>query len=59
MTVLTRHNITECFYGHIHGKKGHSCAVKGSLNGINYHLISSDFLQFDPLDITKIVQSDD
>lgn len=59
MNVLHKHNVTECFYGHIHGKKGHACAVKGKLDGINYHLISSDFLQFDPLDITKIVQSDD
>jgi hypothetical protein len=59
MRVLHAHGITECFYGHIHGKKGHACAVKGMLDGINYHLISSDFLQFDPMDITEIVQSDE
>lgn len=59
LSVLKRHNIRQCFYGHIHGKKGHACAVKGELDGINYHLISSDFLQFDPLDITEFVQSDD
>lgn len=59
MAVLHKYGVRECFYGHIHGKKGHSYAVKGMHDGINYHLISSDFLQFDPLDITKIVQSDE
>lgn len=59
MEVLRRHNITEVFYGHIHGRRGHSLAVRGVRNGINYHLISSDYLQFMPLDITKFVQSDE
>ncbi len=59
MRVLHLHNITECFYGHIHGRKGHSCAVKGMYEGINLHLISSDYLQFAPMDITKIVQNDE
>ncbi len=57
LEVLNRHGITEVFYGHIHGRKGHALAVRGERNGINYHLISSDFLQFMPLDITKFVQS--
>ena len=57
MEVLQRHRITEVFYGHIHGKKGHACAFKGERDGINYHLVSSDYLQFDPLDITYLVQS--
>lgn len=56
--VLHRYDVKDCFYGHIHGKKGHSCAVKGLVDGINYHLISSDYLQFMPLDISKFVQSD-
>lgn len=47
LDVLFRHNITECYYGHIHGR---SCeyAVQGERDGINYHLISSDYLKFDP-----------
>ncbi len=55
--VLKRHGITECFYGHIHGKMKHSYAFKGEKDGINYHLVSSDYLQFDPLDISYLVQS--
>lgn len=57
LEVLHRHNIKWCFYGHIHGR-GHEFAINGERDGINYRLISSDFLQFDPMDITKIVQSD-
>ena len=59
LDVLKRHNVKECFYGHIHGKKKHMYAVKGKRDGINYHLVSSDFLQFMPLNITKIVQNDE
>ena len=48
--VLNKYNIDKCYYGHIHGK---SCnfAVKGERDGINYQLISSDYLQFMPLKI--------
>ncbi len=57
LEVLNRHNIKWCFYGHIHGR-GSDYAINGERGGINYRLIASDFLQFDPMDITKIVQSD-
>ncbi len=57
--VLLRHRIKLCFYGHLHGKRAHSNAVTGSYNGVELRLISADYLQFDPLDITKIVQSDE
>lgn len=57
--VLTRHDIKLCFYGHLHGKRAHVNAVTGNYNGVNLRLISADYLQFDPLDITEIVQSDE
>ena len=57
LDVLQNHNIKHCFYGHIHGKSMLS-AVNGNVNGIEYRLISSDFLQFSPLDISYIVQND-
>ena len=55
--VLLRHEIKLCFYGHLHGKRAHTNAVTGSYNGVELRLISADYLQFDPIDITKIVQS--
>ena len=56
LEVLHKYNIEWCFYGHIHGK-GKDYAINGCRDGVNYRLISSDFLQFDPMDISKIVQN--
>lgn len=55
MNVLMKYEIKHCFYGHIHGK-GADNAIIGVKNGIDYKLISSDFLQFVPLDISDIVK---
>ena len=54
--VMEKYGIKRCFYGHIHGN-AKRYAVNGEFDGVIYQLISSDFLKFDPLDITKIVQS--
>lgn len=57
LDVLLKYEITDCFYGHLHS---YACkkATNGRCYGINFHLVSSDYLQFNPLDITKIVQID-
>jgi predicted phosphohydrolase len=55
--VLHKYGIKKCFYGHLHGR-AHAYAINGTRDGVEYRLIASDFLHFDPLDITKIVQSD-
>ncbi|MBQ6634332.1 MAG: metallophosphoesterase [Ruminococcus sp.] len=57
LDVLHKYDIKRCYYGHLHGSS-HRYAINGERDGIEYRLISSDFLQFDPLDITEIVQSD-
>ena len=56
LDVLLKYNIKQCFYGHLHGP---SCAlaVNGTRYGIDFRLISSDYLQFRPLNITEIVQN--
>lgn len=53
MEVLIRHGIKRCFYGHLHGG---SClyAVQGEVDGIDFSLVSADFLQFCPRIIEKI-----
>ncbi|MBR7008351.1 MAG: metallophosphoesterase [Ruminococcus sp.] len=55
--ILHKYNISHCFYGHLHGNT-HAFAINGTRDGITYQLISADFLQFAPMDITKIVQND-
>ena len=57
LDVLHEFKIKRCYYGHLHGKS-HNYAINGQRDGIEYRLISSDFLHFDPLDISEIVQSD-
>lgn len=58
LDVLIKYSIKKCFYGHLHGA---SCnlAINGTRYGIDFRLISSDYLQFMPLNITKIVQDNE
>lgn len=48
LEILYRYKIKECYYGHIHGRSGHSLCVQGIYDDINFHLISGDYLQFIP-----------
>lgn len=51
--VLQEHKIDTCVYGHLHAE-GHRYAVEGNINGIRFHLVSSDFLDFK----LKIIEED-
>jgi len=48
LDVLYKYGIKECYYGHLHGRS-HKNAVCGVRDGICFHLISSDFVQFCPV----------
>ncbi len=50
LEVLHRHGIKRCWYGHIHGKSC-SYAINGVRDGIDFRLISSDYVQFCPIKI--------
>lgn len=45
--LLEKYKVTRCYYGHLHGN---SCrlAAKGIQGGIEYHLVSADYLHFIP-----------
>ena len=45
LDVMKQYNIKRCFYGHLHGKS-HNDAIEGQIDGIEFKLISSDFLNF-------------
>lgn len=47
LEVLWKHHITDCYYGHVHGSS-HRHAINGVRDDVRYHLISGDFLQFQP-----------
>lgn len=48
LDILYRYKIRECFYGHIHGRSAHELCIKNTYDGINFHLISGDYIQFVP-----------
>lgn len=52
MEVLIKQGIKRCFYGHLHGG---SClyAVQEEVDGIDFSLVSADFLQFCPRILEK------
>jgi len=39
--------VKNCWYGHVHSH-GHRLAVQGKVDGINYEMVSADFLDFTP-----------
>lgn len=43
--------VKEVYYGHIHGEEGFRGAMQGDYHGINYRLISADYLNCRPLKI--------
>lgn len=43
--ILEEYNIKKCYYGHLHGDS-HKSALQGEINGVEYHLISGDYLDF-------------
>lgn len=47
--LLSEYNISDCFFGHIHGNYGVN--QKFSYNNVNFQLVSSDFLNFTPIPI--------
>ena len=48
--TLKKYNIRKCFYGHLHGKS-HADAVIGEIEGIEFKLVSADYLNFKLLEI--------
>lgn len=52
MAVLKKHSIERCYYGHLHGESTLR-AVKETVDGIKFSLVSADFLEFCPKIIEK------
>lgn len=43
--TMKEFGVKECYYGHLHGNS-HKDAIEGEVGGINFHLISADYLDF-------------
>ena len=53
MEVLIKHGIKRCFYGHLHGESTLR-AVREKVDGVDFSLVSADFLEFCPKLVEKI-----
>ena len=45
LEIMKKYNIKKCYYGHLHGAS-HKDAIEGKVDGINFKLISADYLDF-------------
>lgn len=46
--LLKHYPVKKVIYGHLHDQTSWDMALKGSIEGIDYHLVSADYLQFNP-----------
>lgn len=52
VALMHKYNVKKCCYGHIHGA-GHRFAVEGIYDGIEYQMVSADWLNFIPKKIAN------
>ena len=45
--IMNEFGVRGCWYGHIHGD-GHRLAIRGEVGGIDYKMVSADFVNFTP-----------
>ncbi|MDR0904282.1 MAG: metallophosphoesterase [Ruminococcus sp.] len=48
INILTDNNVSDCYYGHLHGDDI-KYSYNDEYNGVKFHLISADFVQFKPV----------
>lgn len=48
--LLKGYGVRRCFYGHLHGGS-HKLAVEGPWDGVEYRLVSADYLNFQPFSV--------
>lgn len=48
--LLEKYEVRACYYGHLHSAS-HGLAIEGIWNGIEYRLISADYLNFKPFQV--------
>lgn len=48
IALMARYGVSQCCYGHLHGGS-HKLAVQGLHEGIDYRMVSADYLGFRPL----------
>lgn len=47
LELLKKYDVSRCFYGHLHGQS-HHLAIQGLWDGVDFRLVSADYLNFEP-----------
>lgn len=50
LALLQKYEVRRCFYGHLHGPS-HKLAMEGLWDGVEFRLVSADFLDFQPFTV--------
>src|SRR5699024_9207862 len=45
--IMKKYNVDTCIYGHLHAE-GHKYVVDGEVEGIEFHCVASDYIDFIP-----------
>ncbi len=53
MDIFEAYEVRNVYYGHLHGEDAFKKAIQGRVQGVNYHLVSADYLNFCPLLVKK------
>ena len=48
--LLERYEVRRCFYGHLHSES-HKLAIEGQWGGVEYRLVSADYIGFKPVTV--------
>lgn len=54
MQVIREYKPEHVIYGHLHGEESFPLGIKGEKDGVKYHLVSCDYLNFNLKEITEI-----
>jgi len=55
--LLAEAGVVVCVYGHLHGRRAHKTAFEGERDGVRYHLIACDRLEFAPTQVWPRVEA--
>lgn len=47
VTIMKEFHVDKCIYGHLHSE-GHKLVVEGNIQGIEFHCVASDYINFSP-----------
>ncbi len=50
---MESYGVKKCIYGHLHGKDNFRRGLQGVKNGVEYSLVSLDYLQAKPKEVYK------